>query len=75
MVFGTTDAPFQAISTLQWLARETLDKNNVTPMEMRLCSVIKNDTYVDDITTGGETEEEAFSVYQGLTTLMKPDEN
>ena len=26
MVFGTTDAPFQAISTLQRLARETLDK-------------------------------------------------
>ena len=70
MVFGTTDAPFQAISTLQRLARETLDKKNVTPMETRLCSVIKNDTYVDDITTGGEDEEEAFSVYQGLTTLL-----
>ena len=46
------------------------DIGQEAPMETRLFSVIKNDTYVNDITTGGENEEEAFSVYQGLTTLL-----
>ena len=69
MVFGTTDAPFQAISTLQRLARETLDRKEVTSMEKLLCNVIKNDTYVDDITTGGDSEEDAFKVYTGLTKV------
>ena len=70
MVFGTTDAPFQAISTLQRLAKETLEKEEVSSLETRLCDVIKNDTYVDDITTGGDNDQEAFQVYEGLTTLL-----
>ena len=43
MVFGTTDAPFQAISTLQRLAGETLEKKDISPLETQspLISSIK----------------------------------
>ena len=45
-------------------------KGNLTAIEKRVCETIVNDTYVDDVTTGGDTVRDTNKMYQGLTKLL-----
>ncbi len=67
---GTTDAPFLAISSLQRLVKDKMADPNITEVEKLVCSTIKHDTYVDDITTGGKDVNEALAVYEGMTSML-----
>ena len=70
LAFGTTDAPFLAISSLQRLVKDKMADPNITEVEKLVCSTIKRDTYVDDITTGGKDVNEALAVYKGMTSML-----
>ena len=41
-------------------------RGNLSPLEERVCETILRDTYVDDITTGGDSVDDAFCYVQGL---------
>ena len=70
LAFGTTDAPFLAISSLQRLVKDKMAEPNITEVEKLVSSTIKHDTYVDDITTGGKDVNEALAVYQGMMSML-----
>ena len=70
LIFGAKDSPFQAISSLQRLAREKKATPDITFEEKRACDIIMDDTYVDDITTGAETLEDLESIYHNLTKIL-----
>ena len=70
LIFGATDSPFQAITCLQKLVANKLAEPEITELEKRACDVILRDTYVDDITTGGETVQETLELMQGVQTLL-----
>ena len=72
LIFGATDSPFQAITGLQRLVKEKLTDPHITPLERKLCTTIKQDTYVDDITTGGDSIREVIEMYEGLKKLLAP---
>ena len=74
LIFGAVDAPFQAITALQTLVNEVLgylDKEGLDEPDLRVaCEVIRLETYVDDITTSGNTVDEVILKYKGLTRLL-----
>ena len=70
LIFGAADSPFQAISCLQWLVKDRLLEAGLMSFEKRACATILKDTYVDDVTTGGEMVEEAFRMYAELSKLL-----
>ena len=70
LIFGATDSPFQAISCLQRLVRNKLKKIHLSALEKRVRDTIQEDTYVDDITTGGDTVKDTIDLYQGLKGLL-----
>ena len=45
-------------------------RENLSPLEERVCETILRDTYVDDITTGGDSVDDAFARYKGLNKLL-----
>ena len=70
LIFGAADSPFQAISCLQRLVKDRLLEASLTTFERRACDTILRDTYVDDVTTGGDSVEEAFTMYEELCNLL-----
>ena len=70
LIFGATDSPFQAITCLQKLVKDTLAKPDLDPETRHACHIIQNDTYVDDLTTGGNTPEEVLEKLAALIHLL-----
>ena len=70
LIFGAADSPFQAISCFQRLVSDKKLQGNLTAIEHRVCDTIVNDTYVDDVTTGGDSVQDAYKMYKGLTKLL-----
>ena len=70
LIFGTADSPFQAISCLKQLVQDQSLEAGLTTFEKRACATILKDTYVDDVTTGGESVEEAFCMYVEISKLL-----
>ena len=70
LIFGAADSPFQAISCLQQLVKDRLLEAGLTTFEKRACDTILKDTYVDDVTTGGASVEEAFRMFVELSKLL-----
>ena len=67
---GLTDSPYQALYALQELARIVSIEPNITYAEKLACDVIKRDMYVDDMLSGGNTEEEIIELKQALDKVM-----
>ena len=57
VVFSVSSCPFLLNATIQFHLEGYLKTNKVHMRRLLCC------TYVDDIITGGETEEEAFELY------------
>ena len=70
LIFGATDSPFQAITCLQKLVQEALKDPNLHEDAKWACHIIKNDTYVDDVTTGGNTVDEVLQRAEALIQLL-----
>lgn len=70
LIFGATDSPFQAITCLQKLVSKQLLEKELSEIDKRVCDVILHDTYVDDISTGGNTVEETLALMQGIQKLL-----
>ena len=70
LIFGATDSPFQAMTCLQKLVAEKLEDPSISDLERRACDVILRDTYVDDITTGGETVAETVNLMKSIQSLL-----
>ena len=70
LIFGAADSPFQAISCFQRLVADRRRRGNLSSLEERVCETILRDTYVDDITTGGDSVNDAFDMYKGLNKLL-----
>ena len=70
LIFGAADSLFQAISCFQRLVADRRRRGNLSPLEERVCETILRDTYVDDITTGGDSVDDAFDMYKGLNKLL-----
>ena len=69
LIFGGADSPFQAILCFQRLVADRR-LQHLSPLEERVCETILRDTYVDDITTGGDSVDDAFDMYKGLNKLL-----
>lgn len=72
LIFGATDSPFQANTCLRKLVSGTLAKPDVTELERRACRVITQDTYVDDITMGGNSADKVYKVMNAVKALLEP---
>ena len=70
VVFGAKDSPFQAITCLQKLAKSKLESASCNDLEKRVCNLLLNDVYVDDVIIGGDTEEELIEHRDALQTLL-----
>ena len=70
LIFGAADSPFQAILCFQRLVADRRRQGNLSPLEERVCETILRDIYVDDITTGGDSVDDAFDMYKGLNKLL-----
>ena len=71
LIFGATDSPFQAISCLHDLIKRTLEKPDVTEEEKEACQILMDDTYVDDVTTGGPDVFSVMRKINAIKTLLK----
>ena len=71
LIFGATDSPFQAISCFQRLVADRRRRGNLSSLEERVCETILWDTYVADITTGGDSVDDAFAMLKGLKELLE----
>lgn len=65
VTFGINCAPFLAIRTLLQLAS---DSKNLYP---RASAILRNETYVDDILSGGHTIEDALAAQSDLISALK----
>ncbi|CAH2102097.1 unnamed protein product [Euphydryas editha] len=65
LTFGTACAPYLAVKSLQQLAK---DERERYPLAAK---ITLQDYYVDDLLTGGDTEDEVVEIYNQMTKLMK----
>ena len=70
LIFRAADSPFQAISCFQRLVADRRQRGNLSSLEERVCETILWDTYIDDITAGGDSVDDAFAMYKGLNELL-----
>ena len=70
LIFGAVDSPFQAISCFQRLVADRRRRGNLSSLEEKVCDTILRDTYIDDITTGGDFVDNVFAMYKGLNDLI-----
>ena len=61
VVFGVSSSPFLLNATIQYHLESFLEGNETVIRHLL------NSTYVDDIITGADTEEEAFNLYTQYT--------
>ncbi|CAI6373892.1 unnamed protein product [Macrosiphum euphorbiae] len=64
VTFGQKSSPFLAIRTLHQLAQDE------AATDQAIKTIIQRDLYVDDVTTGTNTEEEAYVLQQKLITIF-----
>ncbi|CAK1602112.1 unnamed protein product [Parnassius mnemosyne] len=65
VTFGTTSAPYLAVRTLTQLAFDEGDKYP------EAAQILREDFYVDDVLSGGDTVEEVIKISQQLKSLLK----
>ena len=70
MIFGATDSPFQAIKAIKTLVANRLKEPGLSELHYKVCEIIDQNTYVDDLTITADSCEEAFHLYQGITSLL-----
>ena len=67
LIFRAADSTFQAIKTL---VANRLKELGLTKLDYKVCEVLDQNTYVDDLTITADSCEEAFQLYQGVTELL-----
>ncbi|CAB4046188.1 Hypothetical predicted protein, partial [Paramuricea clavata] len=70
LIFGQTDGPFTAIYTLQRHAKEMLE-SSTNPLTQRACNILLRDTYVDDITSGADSVDDALALQEELMRILE----
>ncbi|XP_045542800.1 uncharacterized protein LOC123723621 [Papilio machaon] len=65
LTFGTSCAPYLAVKCLQQLAKDEQLKYPIA------AKIILEDFYMDDLLSGGETEDEVIEIYEQLNKVMK----
>ena len=70
LIFGAADSPFQAITAIKTLVQEKRKQGNLSEIEQKLCDVLDNNTYVDDLTIAGDTITEVHAIYEGIVELL-----
>ncbi|XP_071653077.1 uncharacterized protein [Temnothorax longispinosus] len=63
VTYGLASSPFQAIRTMRQLAK---DERHAYP---RAASILEEETYVDDVLSGADTEDDARELVHELTSL------
>ena len=67
LIFGAADSSFQAIKTL---VDDRLKEPGLTKLDYKVCEILDQNTYVDDLTITANSCEEAFQLYQGVMDLL-----
>ena len=70
LIFGAADSPFQAIMAIKTLVQEKLKQGNLSEIEQKVCDVLDNNTYVDDLTIAGDTITEVHAIYEEIVELL-----
>ena len=70
LIFGAADGPFQAITAIKTLVQEKRKQGNLSEIEQKVCDVLDNNTYVDDLTIAGDTITEVHTIYEGIVELL-----
>lgn len=65
VVYGTTSAPYLAIRCIKQLSHDFHDQFPVSS------NIISRDFYVDDLITGFDTEQEAITICQEISNILK----
>ena len=64
------DSPFQATKAIKMLVANHLKEPNLTDPDLKICEILDQNTYVDDLTITANTCDETFQLYQGVTKLL-----
>ena len=70
LIFGAADSPFQAIKAIKTLVADRLKEPGLTELDHKVCEILDQNTYVDDLTITADSCEEAFQLYKGVTGLL-----
>ena len=70
MIFGAADSPFQAITAIKTLVQEKRKQGNLSEIEQKVCDMLGNNTYKDDLTITGDTITEVHAIYEGIVELL-----
>ena len=70
LIFGAADSPFQAIKAVKTLVADRLKEPGLTELDHKVCEILDQNTYVDDLTITADSCEEAFQLYKGVTSLL-----
>ena len=70
LIFGAADSPFQAIKAIKTLVADRLKEPGLTEFDYKVCEILDQNTYVDDLTITADSCDEAFKLYQGVTDLL-----
>ena len=70
LIFGAADSPFQAITAIKTLVQMKREQGNLSEIEQKVCDVLDNNTYVDDLTIAGDTITEVHAIYEGIVDLL-----
>ena len=70
LIFGAADSPFQAILAIKTLVQEKRKQGNLSEIEQKVCDVLDNNTYVDNLTIAGDTITEVHAIYEGIVELL-----
>ena len=70
LIFGAADSPFQAIKAIKTLVADRLKEPNLTDLDRKVCEVLDQNTYVDDLIITSNSCDEAYQLYQGVTELL-----
>ena len=70
LIFGAADSSFQAITAIKTLVQEKRKEGNLSEIEQKVCDVLDNNTYVDDLTIAGDTITKVHAIYEGIVALI-----
>ena len=70
LIFGAADSPFQAIKVIKTLVANCLKEPGLSELDYKVCEILGQNTFVDDLTITADSCEEAFQLYQGVTNLL-----
>ena len=70
LIFGAADSPLQEIKAIKTLGANCLRELGLIEFDYKVCEILDQNTYEDDLTITADSCDEAFQLYQGVKSLL-----